>query len=491
MVIQILPRDTRNAELAESFGSVGEGLGGALGLLIGSKISQVRARQAFKDFGIDEQQADALSRLPMRQRTQMIQDVSERTGYQPQQQPYQMQQQAPMPQQQPYQMQPQTMQNLGALQALQIGQQRMQQRIGTPMQGAQQGMQGLDNYQNALAAGNPQAQLQAAQGGFQALQKAQLAGLLGNPQQQVQQPQQAQRPVGQAPSLTATGGMAPQLPSEVPMIQPRAPMAQIPAAPLNPLAGSSPKLRAAQTREDREQRKLEIAEQKLAHTISKDERKFEHDKEKESNQQTKEYYDQLIHRHKGDQETKIRLNKMDKLIDEGKLPTAAAYRFFKSLENVSAEKGAAVGAAAGLYLGGPAGAIGGGLLGTLIKPLASAARAVQASTNENLELFDKVSADFVKSAKQYFGNRLTDTDLEAYMATVPSLLLTDKGKKAVIENLRDSINLQDLEYNAAKYIIKQNNGKRPADLALQVQNMIDPQIDRIANNLKASINQKI
>jgi nicotinamide mononucleotide (NMN) deamidase PncC len=220
MVIQILPRDTRNAELAESFGSVGEGLGGALGLLIGSKMSQVRARNAFKGYGLDEKEADTLSRLPMEQRNKMLNNIAERKqfGQQGDQESAYNQQESPA---QPFQMQPQTMPNMAARmipQALQ-----RQAGVTNPLQSAYQASQAPQNYEQALATGQPQAQLQAAQGGLRDLQRASLSGLLGNPQQSIQQqPQQAQRQPGQAPSLSATGGIAPALPSESTRAQPRA-----------------------------------------------------------------------------------------------------------------------------------------------------------------------------------------------------------------------------------------------------------------------------
>lgn len=501
MVI-ILPQDRRYADIAESFAPLGE----ALGHLAGSKVHQVRLRNAYEQAGMPKNQAEAVSRLPRQQQQHAYEQWVERAGF-PEQQSFQ--QAAPQLQQQQsapsFQFQPQTLQRVAGLQALQMAPQvRQQVPVQSPLMQASQ--QGLGQFNQAAAqgmmSGQPREQLAAAQGGIQALQKAQ-QGLLGYQPQQQQLAQQniaQQRQPGQFPSAITSTGMAPLLPSNAPQIAPRAPMmqTQAPVLPLSqqpesPLIGASPRLRAAQGREQREQKKLEIAERTLEHKLSQSEKAQEHAREKEANQETKAYYDQLISHHKAAQENAVRLNKMENLIEKGNLPTSAMYRFVKGLEESapSPEKAAIAGGIIGGALGNiPGAAVGGGIgavLGTFAKPVAGVLKAIQAKVNPDLEQFDKLSADFVKAAKPYFGNRLTDTDLNFYMQTVPTLLLTDNGKKAVIKNMREMMQLEDLEYNAAKYIIKQNNNKRPIDLSLQVANLIDPQIERLSNNIKEAI----
>lgn len=213
MVI-FLPRDTRISEAGQGFSSLGEAVGSLTGGLIANKVSQVKARNAFESFGVDPIQADKLSRLPFQQRNKMLSDVAERKGYTEAQQG----------------LQPKTMQNLGALKAMQMMQQPSMQSqpamqpqqvrapgVMNPLYAGQQAQQGVNAFQQAQATGQPGQQYQAAMGGLNALKQADLAQRLGyaapNVQQQQQQ-QTAQRQPGQFPSAATPTGQPVQLPSE-------------------------------------------------------------------------------------------------------------------------------------------------------------------------------------------------------------------------------------------------------------------------------------
>lgn len=220
-MVFLLPRKEGNAELVSSFGPLAD----ALGVLAGGKLRQLKHRAAYHNAGIPENQAEAWSQLPAAQQQQAWKEYIGRgglqyTGEQEQQAPTP----APVQPQQPFRMQPETLQRVGALSAMQQAPQMMQRQAGitNPLQAAYAGAQAGPNYQAQLATGNPQNQLQAATSGIQALQKAQLSGALGyQPQKQelAQQQMAQQKPVGSAPTLQNTGGIAPKLPSEGPRAQ--------------------------------------------------------------------------------------------------------------------------------------------------------------------------------------------------------------------------------------------------------------------------------
>lgn len=213
-MINFLPRDTRISEAGQGFSALGEAVGNLTGGLIANKVSQVKARNALESFGVDPIQADKLSRLPFAQRNKMISDVAERKGYTA----------AGSGSQEG----PTTMQNLGALKSMQMMQQpsiqsqpAMQPQqvrapdVMNPLQAGQQAQQGINNFQQAQAMGQPGGQLQAAMGGLNALKQADLSQRLGYGAPNVQQQQQAQqRQPGQFPSAATATGQPVQLPSE-------------------------------------------------------------------------------------------------------------------------------------------------------------------------------------------------------------------------------------------------------------------------------------
>jgi hypothetical protein len=214
--------------------------------------------------------------------------------------------------------------------------------------------------------------------------------------------------------------------------------------------------------------------------------------------ETKPYWDSILKVEKASEENDLRLDKIKKLVKNGKLPNAALWSFLTKIEDTSigtlATAGAGIGALAGVA-GGPisvatvpagatTGALIGGAIGALASPLAGAAKSLIRATSPDIEEFEKTSNDFVKNAKQYFGSRLTDADLRAFMSTVPTLMQTDAGKLKVAENLQEFNTLARSEAKIAREIVRKNKGKRPFDIELQVQERLGPQKDRLARKFK-------
>ncbi len=195
--------------------------------------------------------------------------------------------------------------------------------------------------------------------------------------------------------------------------------------------------------------------------------------------ETKKYVDTLKDQEKAAKESDLRLNRMVKLIEKGKLPNAGLWSFLTKIE----EAGPLASGAAGALLGHVVPGIGhvvGGVAGALSSPLAGAAKSIIRSGSPDVEEFEKLSADFVKNAKQFFGSRITDADLRVFMQTLPTLMQTDAGKKKVIENLKSLNELSEIESKAAREIIRDNGGIPPLDIEQQVKDRISDEVDKVA-----------
>lgn len=198
------------------------------------------------------------------------------------------------------------------------------------------------------------------------------------------------------------------------------------------------------------------------------------------NKETKPYYDQLLKEADAAKKGDLRLGRMEKLLEEGKLPPAALHKTLKSLEAISPEKAIIGGAAAGFAAGGIPGGLIGGTLGALITPIVPLLEAGERKLYPAAEEFEKLSADFIKEAKTYFGSRLTDADLRAFMQTIPTLSQTKSGKEKIISNLKKMNEITGIKAKAMKAIIKENGGKRPINLAELVEERTAPEIDKVA-----------
>jgi hypothetical protein len=200
--------------------------------------------------------------------------------------------------------------------------------------------------------------------------------------------------------------------------------------------------------EKREREKLELAKRQAGL------------KERESLiKETKTYVDTLKDKEKASKEGNLRLRRMETLIDKGNLPNAALWSALSKLEHAPFISG-------------------------LTAPFAELLKGAvkwKSGNAADIEEFEKLSTEFVKNAKQYFGPRITQQEVQLFMQTIPTLMQTDAGKKKLIENIRSLNELTEIEAKAARSIIKANGGIPPRDIEQQVQDKIGDKIDKVAN----------
>lgn len=192
--------------------------------------------------------------------------------------------------------------------------------------------------------------------------------------------------------------------------------------------------------------------------------KFEFTQRQAQLKETKPYVDSLKEKEKAAKEANLRLGRMEQLIDKGNLPNAAIWSSLSKLEHAP-------------YIAG------------LTAPIAEIAKGGLkwwSGNPEDIEEFEKLSSEFVKNAKQYFGSRITQKEVELFMQTVPTLMQTDAGKKKLIRNIRSLNELIEIEAKAARSIIKSNGGVPPIDIEQQVQDKIGDKIDKVAKKFTAT-----
>jgi hypothetical protein len=208
---------------------------------------------------------------------------------------------------------------------------------------------------------------------------------------------------------------------------------------------------------------------KLAHDLftspkeKREREKLELAKRTANIKETKQYVDELKGKEKAVKEADLRLRKMETLIDKGNLPNAALWSALSKLESAPFISG-------------------------LTAPLAELMKGGVkwwSGKSSDIEEFEKLSSEFVKNAKQYFGSRITQKEVEMFMQTVPTLMQTDSGKKRLIENIRSLNELTQIEAKAARSIIKGNGGVAPIDIEQQVQDKIGNKLDKVAKKFAA------
>jgi hypothetical protein len=176
--------------------------------------------------------------------------------------------------------------------------------------------------------------------------------------------------------------------------------------------------------------------------------------QQEVDKETKPYYDEIYKGAKAAKESDIRLDRMERLIHRGNLTKPGWVAAVESISKIP-------------------------VFGVDLS------WALHPDTQE----FQKLSTDFLKNAKDYFGTRLTDADLKAFLQTIPNAKQTNQAKLRVISNLRSFNEIAKIKKKAADDIIKRNNGRRPANFDSLVDDATAPEVDKIANKFKRNINE--
>ena len=198
-------------------------------------------------------------------------------------------------------------------------------------------------------------------------------------------------------------------------------------------------------REAREERKENLEERKLSAI-----------EQRAADKETLPVYKEINDKAKASKDSNIRLGRMEQLINRGQLSNTAFYNGIKALGKIPG-------------------------IGGYIESIA------ESFLSPDTQEFEKLSTDFIKDAKQFFGNRITQQEVAMFLKTVPNLTQTNAGKNRVIRNMRIFNEAAGLRKNIMDEIIRDNNGKRPANLESLVEQRAEPQLNDLAEQFKGNI----
>jgi len=175
---------------------------------------------------------------------------------------------------------------------------------------------------------------------------------------------------------------------------------------------------------------------------------------------TKDYYTKLTEAKEGAESGDIRLDRMEELIKEGNLPSPITASILETLAHA-------------VPIPGTGKSIGIDLKGTLL--------------SDEAQEFDKLSKDFLKDAKKFFGSRITQMEINQFLKTIPTLMQSDEGKLRVVRNMRLFNEVSKLKSKIGEDIIEKNNGYRPHNFKQLVEKEAKPEVDRIAKEFKTEV----
>lgn len=109
--------------------------------------------------------------------------------------------------------------------------------------------------------------------------------------------------------------------------------------------------------------------------------------------------------------------------------------------------------------------------------------------NPNSQQFQALSVGFLQNAKNIFGARVTNYDIQTYMDKIPRLAQTDAGKNALIDNFRALGKAAEVRNKVKNKIIKENNGIPPMNIEERVEERAAPELDKLFSEFNRSMLQ--
>jgi hypothetical protein len=117
---------------------------------------------------------------------------------------------------------------------------------------------------------------------------------------------------------------------------------------------------------------------------------------------------------------------------------------------------------------------------------------VGALKNPASEEAQAIIQGFARDAKTFYGTgRLTNTELELFMQSLPNLSQTPEGRKRVVSRMKDFARLEKATYKEARNVIAKNANVPPADLWEKVDSRLDKQRDKFAQAFKRDLQRKV
>jgi hypothetical protein len=104
--------------------------------------------------------------------------------------------------------------------------------------------------------------------------------------------------------------------------------------------------------------------------------------------------------------------------------------------------------------------------------------------NPDNEEYSKVQAEYVRDVSKVFTGQIRVAEIEAYMKTVPTLMNSPEGMRAIIKNRRIQNEARKVRYDAYKEVIKENKGRKPNNMGILIEEKAGARLAELANQYK-------
>lgn len=114
--------------------------------------------------------------------------------------------------------------------------------------------------------------------------------------------------------------------------------------------------------------------------------------------------------------------------------------------------------------------------------------------SSDAETAEKLSIDLTKNIQQFYGNRILQSEFQAFLRSIPTLKNSIEGRKRIIENMKRFNDLKRLEYNTARAMeldYEEKNKPLPPSFRRNVFDKMKPEAEKLANEFKEANKQPV
>ncbi len=128
----------------------------------------------------------------------------------------------------------------------------------------------------------------------------------------------------------------------------------------------------------------------------------------------------------------------------------------------------------------------------LVKALDAFGIPIGILSNPATEEYRKLETDFVRNVSKVFpGGKITNYEIQSYLKTIPSLMNSPEGRKAIIRNRKLLNEAKRVRYDAYKKILKDNNGRKPQNLGILIEEATADKLSQIEDQFISGVQEQI
>ena len=116
---------------------------------------------------------------------------------------------------------------------------------------------------------------------------------------------------------------------------------------------------------------------------------------------------------------------------------------------------------------------------------------IPALLNPESNEYNKIVQNFTRDAKNIFGSRVTNFEIEQFLKTLPNLSMSPQGQQRVISNLKRLERGKKAYYKAYREVLDENKGLPPLDLEERILDKIEPYMDKISEKFKKDLERPV